>query len=254
MICLGMFAQKPIFDMFNSATVLIQFTNGASASGIVVADTNYVYLITARHVIGEYNETTKKIGLTGNEAYLVYYKKDVYSDKPDSLKINLVKLFEEGLVRIHDKQDIGIIRLGKILGHKVETNGLITMYKSYYPDANEENKQQVGLPGIYIDLLKTFNDVNPGDEAFLFGYPKSLKITDNETDYDYNRPLLRRGIIAGIDKNYQTIIVDCPSYQGNSGGPVYEFPFGLKDIGMVGIVSRSILLIEQSQNSYYHYV
>jgi hypothetical protein len=39
---------------------------------------------------------------------------------------------------------------------------------------------------------------------------------------DYARPLLRSGIVAGKNQARRTLIIDCPSYWGNSGGPVLE--------------------------------
>jgi hypothetical protein len=34
--------------------------------------------------------------------------------------------------------------------------------------------------------------------------------------------LLRKGIVAGVSLSKQSIIIDCPAYQGNSGGPVVQ--------------------------------
>ena len=53
--------------------------------------------------------------------------------------------------------------------------------------------------------------------------------------------------------NYKTIIVDCPSYQGNSGGPLFEISEDKKKIGVIGIVSRSVIQVEYLTNSYYKY-
>lgn len=40
--------------------------------------------------------------------------------------------------------------------------------------------------------------------------------------YDFSKPLVRKGIIAGIDETKSTFVIDCAAYPGNSGGPVVE--------------------------------
>ena len=68
---------------------------------------------------------------------------------------------------------------------------------------------------------KKFNQVLVGNDVLLFGYPVSLALERNPK-IDFSRPLLRRGIVAGEDVPANSIILDCPSYQGDSGGPVIE--------------------------------
>ncbi len=55
----------------------------------------------------------------------------------------------------------------------------------------------------------------------VFGYPSSIGLK-NAPQIDYNRPLLRKGILAGTNPATRTLILDCPVYFGNSGGPVLE--------------------------------
>jgi hypothetical protein len=57
------------------------------------------------------------------------------------------------------------------------------------------------------------------------GPPGQRAIVDMMKDVpqlDYARPLLRSGIVAGKNQARRTLIIDCPSYWGNSGGPVLE--------------------------------
>jgi hypothetical protein len=61
--------------------------------------------------------------------------------------------------------------------------------------------------------------VNIGSEVYIFGYPTSLGIKKS-IQYDFQRPLLSSGIVAGKYSEEKTFIIDCPSYPGNSGGPV----------------------------------
>jgi hypothetical protein len=90
-----------------------------------------------------------------------------------------------------------------------------------------------------------------GNSVWLFGYPTSLA----NDDLDLKTPLLRAGIVAGITKRHQ-IVLDCPSYFGNSGGLAVELvderqygigvaikmvPFG--DAGVLTIILASTALI-----------
>lgn len=241
------YSQKEVINMFTNSTVLIRHERG-SGSGVVVADTNAVYLISARHVLIDVNKLGE-FSLIANQASIYSYKKDAFAGSRDSFKLNLNYLTQNGDLIFDPKNDVVILRLAKVTSHKMGSAGFLSVTEKYSPGIIKLSN--ASLPGIYIDFLVSMDEVNPGDDAFMFGYPQSLKV--GTFDYDYERPLLRKGIVAGIDKNLQTIIVDCPSYQGNSGGPVFEFGFRHEKISLIGIVSRSVLLVERMTNQYYQY-
>lgn len=93
---------------------------------------------------------------------------------------------------------------------------------------------------------------------FIAGYPKSLGLIQN-TKYNFNRPLLRKGVIAGIDIKSMVIVVDCPVYPGNSGGPVITQKIINQDNGifekteLIGLVSEFIPFVEYWENKRYGY-
>ena len=68
-------------------------------------------------------------------------------------------------------------------------------------------------------------------------------------------PLLRRGIVAGKNQAAQTIIVDCPAYYGNSGGPVCHVELdGMRtEFTIIGIVSQFVPFVEQWENKTHRY-
>ncbi len=42
-------AQKALVDIYIPGTVLIKYNSGGSASGVIVSDSSYLYMVTARH-------------------------------------------------------------------------------------------------------------------------------------------------------------------------------------------------------------
>jgi hypothetical protein len=73
-----------------------------------------------------------------------------------------------------------------------------------------------------VDLcVKTFDQVLIGNDVIMYGYPTSLGLA-NILQLNPDRPLLRKGIVAGKNLQQHTLILDCPIYQGNSGGPIFE--------------------------------
>ena len=75
----------------------------------------------------------------------------------------------------------------------------------------------------------------------MVGYPKSLEVTQFN-NFDFNRPLARKGIISGTDYEHNTILIDCPSYGGNSGGPIIIRKG--EEFKMIGIVSSYVPYID----------
>ena len=74
--------------------------------------------------------------------------------------------------------------------------------------------------GIAAQTCRPFEKALVSNDVFLFGYPRALG--DGSNQIDRSRPLMRKGIIADKDPVKGHIIIDCPVYQGNSGGIVLE--------------------------------
>lgn len=71
---------------------------------------------------------------------------------------------------------------------------------------------------------------------YSVGYPTALVINGNQIDFDY--PLIKRGIIAGKNRKLRTIILDCDTHYGNSGGPV--FAVDGNEIKIIGIMTKKL--------------
>ena len=90
---------------------------------------------------------------------------------------------------------------------------------------------------------------------YVFGYPTSLGIKEIP-QIDPLRPLLRFGIIAGTNPARKSIILDCPSYPGNSGGPVLEVEevdLVNRRFRVIGVVSQFVPFAETWVNKTHHY-
>lgn len=99
-----------------------------------------------------------------------------------------------------------------------------------------------GIVGVPEENMRMFSDVLIGNDAIIFGYPTSLSIKE-APQIDVNRPLLRKGIVAGVNMQTHSIILDCPVYFGNSGGPAVEIdhlPFGGEIVKMIGVVLQYV--------------
>jgi hypothetical protein len=103
--------------------------------------------------------------------------------------------------------------------------------------------------------VKHFNDVLTANTVYVFGYPTSLGMKE-VPQVDPLRPLLRAGIIAGTNSARKTIILDCPSYPGNSGGPFLEAEqVDLTDqrSRVIGVVSQFVPFAETRVNITHKY-
>ncbi len=109
---------------------------------------------------------------------------------------------------------------------------------------------KTGILGVAQASAKKFADVLTANQVFIFGYPTSLGLK-NIPQIDYSKPLLRSGIVAGTNQDLKTIILDCPAYGGNSGGPVLEVEVeGLgRKYRVIGVVSEFVPAVQTWRNS-----
>lgn len=237
-------AQKVLVDIFIPSTVLIKYATGGSSSGVIVGDSTYMYLVTAKHCL--INESkNNRISLIDSMASLIYYVGDPFGGKPDTINVNLLNALRKRDILFDTVNDIAILVIAKIYGFTASGGP-----KFYY--TNSTNKITKLAPGgVSSEMLLPFDKVGVGEDCLILGYPSSLQLS-GINDYNFQRPLLRKGAIAGKDKLRGTIIVDCPSYQGNSGGPVFSVSQSSdSNTGLIGIVSRSILHVEELESRYY---
>lgn len=191
--------------------VLVKHESGETGSGFYINSGSEIFLVTARHVL-----TKEPLGtvpeLVSHKATLLSFGKDPSDPNKNIFLLDLDILARDNQIRYHLKQDVAIVRMGVLdVAKPTETK--------WHPITGVTVQSQHGI--VWLDVnninnFKRFANVLVANEVFLFGYPTCLGIPG------YDRPLLRKGIISGMNRNMQTIILDCPAYPGNSGGPVTE--------------------------------
>lgn len=213
-------------------TVLIESMNGSSGTGFFFYYSNQTYLITAKHVLYDMQTNT----LLDSVILAEYYPEDVTKSKQNYLRMDLNKLSRDRNVKYSKDGDVAIIKLSKSENINRLNEGAIL---------NED----LPLNAIVVSQVGCYDSAVLGDDVYIVGYPKSLGLSE-AYQYDFNRPLLRKGALAGKSQKNNTLVVDCPSYPGNSGGPVYEVSYS-GDIKLIGIVVSFIPLVERELNLIY---
>lgn len=216
------------------STVLIKI-GSFSGSGILVQDTlQQIHLITAKHVLFDQEQNFKK--LISDQAIIQFYAKNFKTDSVNYIFVDLKKLLLEGQVKTDSVMDIALVTLAKI-----DTNSLI-----HYVDGIERrghNAKYFPYPLLDISITKV-DDLFLGEDVIVVGFPNSIGLRQLP-QFDYNKPLLKRGAIASISDNFKTFIIDCPVYHGNSGGPVFleRKSFDRYSLRLIGIAVEYIPLL-----------
>ena len=225
---------RSIQDKLLASASLISLGN-SSGSGILYCTEKYLYLVTAKHVL--YNQ---KGELISSEIEIVNQSADIDDDSVHRLSVDL-KIVNHSF---HKTDDICAVKLGAI----VETEGKRTSIS--HLEGVEKFENGLTPPGIAFekDTLE-LEGVLVSNDIYVLGYPTSIGL-NHSPQFDYNKPLLRKGIIASTYKQARTIILDCPTYGGNSGGPVIQLSInnGKKDFKLIGIVSQYIPYVQKWYN------
>lgn len=225
--------------------VLIVHEKGAG-SGCFLQLSNSVYLVTARHVLFSEPEGTNAPTLLTSKAVVKAYSGTGTTNVSERIiTLDLGILMSSGEIRYSTNRDVVLVRVE-------DCNPTNKNLASYLPGVNFMSS--VGGLTLYSGLC-VLSNVDVGADVYMFGYPISLTAPIRDK-FDPAQPLLRKGIVAGINLAKQTIVVDSPAYQGNSGGPVLEVDhpqFGSTVYQMIGVVSAFVPFEEQWENKTLRY-
>ncbi len=215
-------SQRALPDDDLGYPVLITLADGSSGSGFFLNTASTIYLVTARHVLFNLKPPTNapeqqsdSWELKSGQAVIRAYSRDPADPTPNIMTVDLSLLDKQGLVK-HGKEktkDVATIRIAEV--------GIATHVAQPVKGVQAIQLAKQGITGVSLENVKKFDQTLVGNDIFVFGYPSSLGLRDSP-QLDYERPLLRKGIIAGKNSIARSLIIDCAVYPGNSGGPVVE--------------------------------
>jgi hypothetical protein len=231
------FASRSIPDDNLGYPVLVSKDGNPVGTGFFVNTKSCTYFITAKHVL-------IKIGSAepvANNLELMSYSKDPTDDSKNIFKLDMSILNKNNNVHIHKSLDVVSVLIGR--SDKENHSNLVE-------GISPISIAKLGIVGIGVDNIKKLSDVLIANDVYVFGFPSSIGIKESPR-FDYDRPLLRKGIVAGKSINLKSIVLDTPSYQGNSGGPVLEVEnegLGSYKIRLIGVIVEFIPYVEEWQN------
>ena len=216
--------------------VNISLHNGGQGSGFYVNTDNFTYLVTAKHVILD----SEKKELKATKATLTSYGRDPADLSQMVIEVNLDLMLREHNIRFHRNGDAATVKLARL-----EKQGG-KQYSKFFPAAKILQHSKTGLVSVSVNNVKNISEVLIANDVFLFGYPSSIGIKDIP-QINYDRPLLRKGIVAGVNLDRNSIIIDAAVYPGNSGGPVLQAePYeGGINFYLIGLVSELVPYAEK---------
>jgi hypothetical protein len=240
-------ADRAIPDDNLAYPVLISLDNGSNGSGFFLSTNSRTYLVTAAHVL--FDETSGN--LRGKQATLLSYSKDPKEIQKNVIQLDLATLFAAKRIRKHSNEDVAVVHIADLAVNTNSGQSTINMV----PGTSILEKADAGILGVRLDSVKHFDNVLTANTIYMFGYPTSIGIKEIP-QIDPLRPLLRFGIIAGTNPSRKTIILDCPSYPGNSGGPVLEVEqvdLVNRRFQVIGVVSQFVPFAETWVNTTHKY-
>jgi hypothetical protein len=225
--------------------VLVQLSSGAGGTGFYVTTPTAVFFVTAKHVLFEDGKSSP----LAPTATLRSFPIDPKDQSQVILEIDLAAMASTGALRQHPTRDIAVAKIGDTLASKDTT-----FQFKFAAAVTSRNYPVSGLVSVDRQHLLMFDDVCESNEVLVFGYPTSLGIP-TQPQFDITRPLLRGGIVAGLDRAARTIVLDCAVYPGNSGGPVVEISQEppVTFFRPIGVVSQFVPLVEHFVNDLFGY-
>ena len=221
--------------------ILITLDSGGQGTGCIINCQEGNYLATAKHVIADNQNALK-----GAVATLKSYTPDLIETDFTQLTLNLDVISTNSKIKFHPVHDVCLIQLmdNNESGMNPSIGVTVDQISSF------------GVCGINIDkTVKLFSEVLISNDVFIFGYPSSIGLKSSP-QFNSDMPLLRKGIVAGKNSSNSTIILDCPVYPGNSGGPVIEVevtPGGI-NFKLLGLVVQFVPVVEQWKSLLYNTV
>ncbi len=174
-------------------------------TGFFLTKNQKVYFLTAKHVLED-----SKYPLGASTIILTAYSTQKGFLNQIHWRLDYKKLKQNNLV-LFNKEDKDVVAIEVARGTPPKLNDGIL--------SDQKNGDLVS--SVPDNVIKMYKDVLISNDVYLLGYPTSLGLIKNPS-LDLTRPLLRKGIVAGLNDSSKTIILDCFAFGGNSGGPVFQ--------------------------------
>lgn len=229
LITLNSFCQYSIDPRIRASSIIIQ-SNLGIGSGFFLQDTTtkFMYLATASHVLIQ-NTPKPQIPDT---IIITGYRENVDIDSTYRFKISLADCLKTGNLLFDQNNDIALIRFAKLIDMGVYAS---IQYPSFVTKMTKDTKIESWPTFLSVSI----DEITPGSDLFVIGFPQSLGLQGN---FDMNRPLMRKGIVAGKDLKLNRVIGDGAVYFGNSGGiaVAVHFKDSKFELRFAGLVSQYI--------------
>jgi hypothetical protein len=176
-----------------------------NGSGFYLRKNHKLFLVTAKHVLFDSSEM-----LLSDKIYVKSYNFFRKAESYFSLDLSKLEILKKGYT------DVALVHFADIPENDDADDFSINMLEGYNAEGEMGN-----LMVAPVSIIEPLKNVSISNDVYILGYPQSLG-AEGSNQIEKDRPLIRKGIVAGINNSNSTIILDCPTYFGNSGGIVFE--------------------------------
>ena len=219
-------------------------------SGFIMQASNSVYIVTARHVLFDDTGAVTNWHLWSTRAVVKGFHTISNAAEPSSwsMELNVAALLARGELRYSIPHDVALGRFEDCN----PTNPAVVSIDETIVRFTSAEKSMRPFPASATKKLK---QLVVGSDVVAFGFPSSIGL-DEAPQIDRSLPLLRKGMIAGVNRSRETVILDLPVYGGDSGGPVMlRESDGITFCAfyMIGVQTQFVPFREIGQNVRFHY-
>lgn len=236
-----------------SYPALITFDNAEdTGTGFFISCSKGIFFVTASHVLRHADEKAK-----GRYIQVLAHDRDLRTASSNVLRIDLKEAMAANCLRPHPTHDVCVIQISSLakdlrpedltgeLADRYRRMGSAAIISRKAPFVTYLAESPNGPTSIAIAGVRPLADVVVGAKVYTSAYPSSIGL-EGLPQFDYKKPLLRSGIVAGKYEEMGTLVLDCSVYPGDSGGPILEVAEYHVKVGLLrlfrlcGVVSQFV--------------
>lgn len=187
-----------------SYPIRLEFTDSVG-TGFFINYKGKAYLVSAGHNFIDSVENKYEFCIA------IAYTSDIRKNKTWRLAINILESIANNHFFENVVEDVAVIYIGDIDGLNIKIPNEVKVIEA----------QDEMLISVKETAIREIEDVIISADVFVLGYPVSIGLEDMP-QIDFEKPLVKKGSVAGINFDKKTIILDCEIYKGNSGSPVIQ--------------------------------